>query len=39
MEMKKEKECLELVMEINGFLMPPHSLKNFEIRRYYQNAP
>ena len=22
-----------------GFLMPPHSLTNFEIQRYYQNKP
>ena len=22
-----------------GFLMPPHSLTNFEIKRYYQNEP
>ena len=24
-------------MEKNGFLMPPHPLTNFEIRKYYQN--
>ena len=24
-------------MEKNGFLIPPHPLTNFEIRRYYQN--
>ena len=23
----------------NGFLMPPHPLKNFEIQKYYQNYP
>ena len=23
----------------NGFLIPPHSLTNFEIQRYYQNEP
>ena len=22
-----------------GFLMPPHHLTNFEIKRYYQNEP
>ena len=22
-----------------GFLMPPHSLTNFEIQKYYQNEP
>ena len=24
-------------MEINGFLIPPHPLTNFEIQKYYQN--
>ena len=31
MEIKKIKK--------NGFLMPPHSLTNFEIQKYYQNEP
>ena len=22
-----------------GILMPPHSLRNFEIQKYYQNEP
>ena len=26
-------------MEKIGFLMPPHSLTNFEIQKYYQNKP
>ena len=27
----------ELVWKQNGFLIRPHSLTNFEIRKYYQN--
>ena len=26
-------------MEINGFIMLPHPLTNFEIQKYYQNEP
>ena len=26
-------------MEKIGFLIPPHSLTNFEIQKYYQNKP
>ena len=26
-------------MEENGFLMRPHPLSNFEIKRHYQNEP
>ena len=33
------KVIQELVMEKNSFLMPPHSLINFEIQKYYQNEP
>ena len=36
---KKEKECQELVLDLNGILMPPHPLINFEIQKYYQNKP
>ena len=26
-------------MEKNGFLMPPHPLRNFELERVYENEP
>ena len=26
-------------MEKNGFLIPPHTLTNFEIQKYYKNKP
>ena len=43
MEMKKEKEDLELVMDprifkLKTFLIPPHLLTEFEIQKY-QNEP
>ena len=27
------------IKQENGFLMPPHPLTNFEIKKYYQNKP
>ena len=29
----------KILWKQNGFLIPPHSLTNFEIQRYYQNEP
>ena len=29
----------KILSKQNGFLIPPHSLTNFEIQRYYQNEP
>ena len=39
MEVNKEKELQELVMNPieKKALIPPHSLTNFEIQKYYQN--
>ena len=28
-----------VIVLLNGFLMPPHPLTNFEIQKYYQNEP
>ena len=38
MEINKEKEYKELVMEIKKNLSPPYPLTNFEIQKYYQNV-
>ena len=35
---RKKKKKIRLWKQ-NGFLTPPHSLTNFEIRKYYQNVP
>ena len=37
MEIKKEKECYEQVMDLKKFLIPPHPLTNFKIQKYYEN--
>ena len=31
--------CRSWLWKRNGFLMPPNSLKNFEIQKYYQDEP
>ena len=31
--------CKSWFWKTMGFLMPPHSLTNFEIQKYYQNEP
>ena len=30
---------LQIFNQKQGFLIPPHSLTNFEIQKYYQNEP
>ena len=29
----------KILWKQNGFLIPPHSLTNFEIQKHYQNGP
>ena len=37
--MKAQLELVKARLELAGILMPPHSLTNFEIQKYYQNEP
>ena len=37
MEIKKERECYEQIMDQKK--IPPHLLTNFEIKKYSQNEP
>ena len=32
-----KRNCKSWLWKRNGFLMPPHSLTNFEIQKYYQS--
>ena len=36
---KRKRNCKNWLWKRMGFLMPPHSLTNFEIQRYYRNEP
>ena len=34
---KQQQKCK--IMKKNGFLMPPHTLNNFEVQEYYPDEP